>query len=224
MLILNASMGQSRYFGLSRRQAEQLLNEVAENRPDIRLSEPEPVGDGSVPAHILAATRDLTPATLPYGGTQVSFTLHAPHRGSRWELWDSSLDVTINARSGYGALRWMVSDDTAVPVDPKIAEHLWLSNNPNPPLTDPSVFADPWLPSYYHPNSTMPVAQIRTAVEEFCLTRTGQRPACIDWTPGDWGGHRLDTPQLVRKTVGSGGCEDPWSARPEPEHPSPAIG
>ncbi|MGK5557804.1 Imm1 family immunity protein, partial [Actinomadura kijaniata] len=172
-MILNASLGASRYFGLSWSQAERLLNEVAENRPDIGSPEPEPVGDGSMPAHILAATTNLTAATLPYGGTQASFTLDAPHRGPRWDLWDSSLNVTINARTGYGALRWTVSTDTTVPVNPEIAQHLWLSDNPTPPLTDPSVFADPWLPSYHHPNSTLPVAQVRAAVEEFCRSRTG---------------------------------------------------
>jgi len=29
----------------------------------------------------------------------------------------------------------MVSADTTVPVAPEIAGHLWLSDNPNPPLT-----------------------------------------------------------------------------------------
>ncbi|MGW5413018.1 Imm1 family immunity protein [Actinomadura geliboluensis] len=227
MLILNASMGQSRYFNMSWPLAERLLDEVAENRPDIGLPEPEPIGDGSVPAHILAATVDLTAATLPYGGTQASFTLHAPHRGPRWDRCDSILDVTINARTGYGAVRWMVCADTVVPIDPEIAQHLWLSDNPDPPRTDPSVFADPWLPSYHHPNSTLPVAQIRAAVAEFCHARTGQRPACIDWTPGEWAGHRPDMPRLVRTAVDPVdpvGCEDPWAARSDPERPSQPTG
>ncbi|GAA1526430.1 hypothetical protein GCM10009678_04840 [Actinomadura kijaniata] len=214
MLILNASMGHSRYFGMSWPQAERLLNEVAENRPDIEFPEPEPVGDGSVPAHFLAATTDLTRSTLPYGGTQASFTLNAPHRGPRWEEWDSILDITINARTGYGALRWTVSADTTVPVAPEIAEHLWLSDNPIPPRIDPSVFADPWLPSYHHPHSALPVAQIRAAVEEFCRSRTGQRPACIGWIPGEWAGHRLDMPRPPRKAIElatPGVPGDPWA-------------
>ncbi|MFG2088518.1 Imm1 family immunity protein [Spirillospora sp. NPDC048824] len=233
MLILNASLRQSCSFGLSWPQAERLLDEVAENRPDIGRPAPEPVGDGRVPAHLLAATMSLTAATLPYGGTQASFMLSAPHRVPHRDRWDSSLDVTINARTGYGALRWMVSADTVVPVDPEVADHLWLSDNPDPPRTDPSVFADPWLPSYHYPNSTLPVAQIRAAVEEFCRTRTGQRPTCIDWTPGEWAGHRLDMPRLVHKTTDRdpsdgedpwSGCKDPWAAQPEPEAPSPPTG
>ncbi|MFF1441319.1 Imm1 family immunity protein [Streptomyces sp. NPDC058295] len=77
--------------------------------------------------------------------------------------------------------------------------------------------ADPGYPRFHHPRSTVPIARIRAAVEEYCRAGTGHRPTCVDWTPGDLAGRRLDTPideDFITR------CEDPWCEISGSEHPA----
>ncbi|MFG2004841.1 Imm1 family immunity protein [Spirillospora sp. NPDC048911] len=207
-LILNAHVGGAQYFALSRPRAKQLIAEMMDNLPDLRPpTAPEAVND-NVPALIPEVLAELPRPVRPYGGTTAIFTLDAEHRAPFTHGFDSYLAVTVNALTGYGALTWLVSPDTRLPVAPELADQIWLSDNPSPPASDPHVFADPCLPSYHHPRSTLPAAQIRAAVQEFCREATGHRPSCIEWAPGDLTGQRPDAPRP--KNHSSSRCEDPW--------------
>ncbi|WP_432087344.1 Imm1 family immunity protein [Streptomyces sp. bgisy095] len=98
------------------------------------------------------------------------------------ERWaDNCLYVTVNTRNGYGALKWWT---TNVP-DEADRDHpsrfIWTSGNPNPPEFDPKLISDPGTPTYYPPQAAIPVAQVRETIEEFCRTRTGERPKCVPW-------------------------------------------
>jgi hypothetical protein len=92
---------------------------------------------------------------------------------------------------------------------------VWISNNPAPPVVDPGVIADPGLPRYHQPRSTLPVARVRAAVKEFCRTGTGHRPSRVDWAMGHLGGRRLDTPVREEHIAR---CADPWCEVLEPGH------
>ncbi|WP_415923944.1 Imm1 family immunity protein [Streptomyces sp. ID05-47C] len=39
--------------------------------------------------------------------------------------------------------------------------------------------------------STVPVSEVRRALQEFCDTRTGERPTCVEWTQAEMNGTRL---------------------------------
>ena len=90
--------------------------------------------------------------------------------------------VAVNMETGYGALMWYQSGDSQV----------WVSDNPEPPNVDPRVVSDPGYPLFHDPASTLPVKQFREAVEEFCYSGTGDRPACIRWVRSDVCGRRED--------------------------------
>ncbi|MER7645152.1 Imm1 family immunity protein [Streptomyces sp. NPDC126522] len=147
----------------------------------------------------------------------VQFTLSSG-RVNRVEApqdFDSYLQVAVNQRTRYGALKWLVSSSSALSIDASIAEHVWISDNPNPPDADPFVISDPDLPRYHNPRSTLPISAVRAATEEFCRIGTGGRPSCIGWTPGNLSGVRLDTPD---SGLSSTYCEDPWCDISEPGH------
>jgi hypothetical protein len=112
-----------------------------------------------------------------------------PHRPP-WP--DNYLAVAVNTKTGYGALTWFVNEPRALVTDDEIASHVWVTDNPSPPSFDPRVVGDPGIPVFYHPTSTIPAAQIRTALEEFCRTGTGDRPGSVAWVHGEPSGRRLD--------------------------------
>ncbi|MET3425717.1 hypothetical protein BJ973_004929 [Actinoplanes tereljensis] len=90
------------------------------------------------------------------------------------------LQVGVNSFSGYGGLIWLGGDGC------------WVSDNPEPPGFDPFVLSNSGGPFGFHPESTLPVARIRAAVEEFCRARTGERPGGVSWVPGGMNGERQD--------------------------------
>ena len=107
--------------------------------------------------------------------------------------------VAINRATGYGALIWY--DEAPSPI--------WVSDNPRPPDFDPRVVADPGYPLFHDPSSTLPLDQVRIALEEFCYSGAGDRPASVKWIRGDMRGRREDREyddELVTENV-----EDPWA-------------
>ncbi|MFK0121649.1 Imm1 family immunity protein [Streptomyces sp. NPDC090994] len=98
------------------------------------------------------------------------------------ERWPSNyLYVSVNVKNGYGALKWWTNKVPASAPEDDISRYVWTSGNPNPPSFDPALIADPGNPSYYPREAAIPVAQVRAALEEFCRTRTGERPDCVSW-------------------------------------------
>jgi immunity protein Imm1 of predicted polymorphic toxin system len=103
---------------------------------------------------------------------------YAAAAGSPWP--DNYLQVGVNSFSGYGGLVW-VGDGGC-----------WVSDNPEPPGVDPFVLSNSGGPLSHHPRSTLPVARIRTVVEEFCRAANGERPTGVRWVPGGMSGERDD--------------------------------
>jgi hypothetical protein len=98
------------------------------------------------------------------------------------ERWASNyLYVSVNTRSGYGALKWWTSKIPEGASEDDVSRFIWTSGNPNPPSVDPEVIADPGTPAYYPREAAIPSLQVREALEEFCRARTGKRPECIPW-------------------------------------------
>ncbi|GAA2580535.1 hypothetical protein GCM10010435_67300 [Winogradskya consettensis] len=115
------------------------------------------------------------------------------------------LRVAVNNATGYGGLIWTL--DAADPRHGGIFDHCWISDNPAPPASDPRVIADPGLPRFHDPRSTLRSGHIRAAVEEFCRSEAGERPESVRWTLGDLDGRRHDVPQ----DPGSSEVDDPWA-------------
>lgn len=92
------------------------------------------------------------------------------------------LVVAVNKETGYGALMWYWSAKDPV----------WVTDNPQPPDFDPRVVSDSGYPLFHSPSSTLPVKQFQEALEEFCYSGTGDRPASVDWVRGDPCGRRMD--------------------------------
>ncbi|MEU1861163.1 Imm1 family immunity protein [Streptomyces gardneri] len=131
------------------------------------------------------------------------------------EAPNNFLRIAVNSTTGFGALIWFATDGHKM--SDSIRDQVWVSNNPNPPNFDPRVVSDPGEPRFHDRRSALPVTRIRAAVEEFCRRGTGQRPMCIEWTPGDLAGRRGDTPEpetLITQ------CEDPWCEIPDAGHPA----
>ncbi|MEV5795671.1 MULTISPECIES: Imm1 family immunity protein [unclassified Streptomyces] len=218
-MILDVYMHGRRHQPATWQETELLVTALVENVP-----EPEPHPDAKpVTGHLAQAISQvlegMPQATWPYGGQTAEFTFTERSEGSTGGLldFDSYLHVAVNARTGHGALMWMLTRGSTVAMDPSIADQVWLSDNPAPPSKDPNVIADPGFPLFHHPRSVLPVGRIRAAVEEYCRAGTGHRPTCIDWTPGQTSGRRLDSPVAEPYITH---CEDPWCEIPEPEHPA----
>jgi hypothetical protein len=97
------------------------------------------------------------------------------------------LIVSVNRRTGFGAVRW----DTQ-----------WVPVNRRPPR-DPAVVWDPYVPSWYHPRHTVPVARIEAAVREFC-EGAGERPECLRWVADGGDNARVAlTAEEYRNLVGT---------------------
>ncbi|MEE1811801.1 Imm1 family immunity protein [Streptomyces sp. BE133] len=106
------------------------------------------------------------------------------------DMPDNFLRVAINSATGFGALIWFVSEDHPVKFEP--FDHVWVSNNPNPPDFDPRVVSDPGEPRFHDRKSAVPIPEVRAALEEYCRVGTGSRPECIPWVRGHMSGRRLD--------------------------------
>lgn len=130
--------------------------------------------------------------------------------------FDSYLQASTNPLTGYGALRWQVPEDSVVRVDPEIARNVWTSKNPQPPVLDQHVVANLNDWRLFEPRNTLPVSDIRAAVEEFCELRSGQRPTAICWDRGDFGAHHSPKGQT---DVTPSYCQDPWCRDSGTRHP-----
>lgn len=101
---------------------------------------------------------------------------------------DNFLFVSFNSSTGYGGFTWFLTPDRGDTSEK--AQHIWVSDNPNPPDFDPRVVCDPGYPLFYDPRSTLPALQVHAVLEEFCRG-TGERPECISWVHGKQTGERL---------------------------------
>ncbi|MGW4897933.1 Imm1 family immunity protein [Kitasatospora sp. NPDC004240] len=107
----------------------------------------------------------------------------------------SRLCVSANAATGYGALIWCAIPGRGIE-DREICKTLWISDNPQPPEADPYLVADPGYVSFHDRASAIPLAQVRSAVQEYISAGTGQRPKCVTWVAGEITGRRADRPPL----------------------------
>jgi hypothetical protein len=86
---------------------------------------------------------------------------------------------------------WLVTVQWAAEKAEEYFNYTWISDNPNPPVFDPRVVSDTGVPRFHDPRSTLPVEEVRAAVEEFCRSG-GERPKCVHWVRGEMNGIRLD--------------------------------
>ncbi|MHB9859484.1 Imm1 family immunity protein [Streptomyces sp. YIM S03343] len=75
----------------------------------------------------------------------------------------------------------MTSKEPQDEAEEDIFRSVWTSMNPEPPSSDPLLIKDPGGGECYPRETAIPVTQVRDAIEEFCQSRTGKRPECIEW-------------------------------------------
>ncbi|MER7441500.1 Imm1 family immunity protein [Micromonospora avicenniae] len=171
-MILSVSFGRDWRYGESSNEISTLISEVTEQL------EPEGLVGGS-----------YSP------GQDAWFCLSEQRHCDENQVADNFLRVAVNRSTGYGGIVWGVTESS--PRTGGIYDSVWISNNPEPPNFDPRVVSDPGVPLFHDPCSTLPISQVRAAVEEFCRTGTGDRPECIGWVPGHASGRRLDKESVV---------------------------
>ncbi|MEV6995620.1 Imm1 family immunity protein [Streptomyces sp. NPDC093228] len=128
-------------------------------------------------------------------GDDAWFSFAGERHSDENRVADNHLRLAVNHRTGYGSLVWFVNDKS--PKKGGIYDPVWVSDNPEPPDFDPRVVSDPGYPLFHDPASTLPITQVRAAVEEFCRKGTGERPECINWVPGEMNGQRYDRPPIM---------------------------
>lgn len=101
---------------------------------------------------------------------------------------ENNLRVAVNGATGYGGLVWFVNGNGSR--HGGIYDHVWVSDNPEPPDFDPGVVTDTHVAAYLDRRSVVPLAKVREVVEEFCRTGTGDRPEGISWVRSDANGIR----------------------------------
>lgn len=122
-------------------------------------------------------------------GGDARFMFSGERHTGEGEMPNNFLHVAANSSTGYGALIWFVSDDH--PIKGGIFDHVWVSDNPNPPSFDPRVVSDPGEPKLHDLRSCLPVLEVRAALDEFCRMGTGERPDSIHWVRGYMNGYRI---------------------------------
>jgi hypothetical protein len=142
-----------------------------------------------------AIDRTLTTRSSSLGCDTVSFLFR---RADNPERTEASLTVTVNHDNGYGGLVWYADGNTAKRLaetkGEEFSDSIWVSTNPSPPEFEPEILSDPWAPAYIHRTSALPLAALRSALEEFCAEGTGDRPTCIEWVEGNFDGTLLEDP------------------------------
>jgi hypothetical protein len=166
MMILHVQIGPTYHYATAWSETATLIARVLQGPPS---SIPEPVTFSFADRRHTADTRGWWP--------------------------DNLLQVGVNPATGYGGLIWHVSPDRAERSGTERDLYSWVTDNPQPPTTDPLVVSDAGAPRCYDPRSTLPLADIRTALEEFCRSGTGDRPESVRWVHGDLNGERLDDPR-----------------------------
>jgi hypothetical protein len=166
-MILNVDIHGKREYAETEKEVNALIAEAVENLPFERAD--SPWVDPGEDAWFMWADRRLEEGERP----------------------DNHLRVAVNSSTGYGALVWFFNAERAERVNDSISNSIWVSDNPTPPDFDPRVVADPGFPLFHDPRSTIPISEVRRALQEFCVVKTGDRPACIEWVEAEMNGTRL---------------------------------
>ena len=165
-MILNVSIGQEKRYAETWPEISSLISEVMDNLKGERVE----VIDG-IPYELAGDLARIACSDQRHDGATRS------PDGSNWP--SNELVMAVNRSTGHGALVWFVN--ARFPKKGGIYDHIWVSDNPEPPDFDPRVVSDPWASDFHDPRSTLPLPQIQAAVEEFCRTGTGDRPESIGW-------------------------------------------
>ncbi|MFI0242276.1 Imm1 family immunity protein [Streptomyces sp. NPDC016845] len=112
--------------------------------------------------------------------------------GTASSVPDNVLSVGLDHKSGYGGILWYCDLGLVDKVIEKngadVANSVWVSLNPKPPVTDPKVLSDPWTPYFFDRVSVLPVSVIRATIEDYFREGTGFRPTRVQWAKGHFTG------------------------------------
>ncbi|MGW3471375.1 Imm1 family immunity protein [Saccharopolyspora sp. NPDC000995] len=96
--------------------------------------------------------------------------------GSIHEFPRGRLRITTNRTTRWGALNYMhPGAPDGVLVD---------SLNPEATEEIPALLFDPVGDLWFPASASLPLERVREAIAEYC--RTGARPTCVQWQPGEW--------------------------------------
>ncbi|WP_019855639.1 Imm1 family immunity protein [Actinopolyspora mortivallis] len=89
---------------------------------------------------------------------------------------DARLLVSSSPNTGWGALNYIAPHAP----DGRVVD----SYNPDAGAEAPVLLLDPDGGVDFSTSAALPLEQVREAITEYC--RTGQRPSCVQWQPGQW--------------------------------------
>ncbi|MCP2329750.1 Imm1 family immunity protein [Actinoalloteichus caeruleus] len=99
-------------------------------------------------------------------------------QGAGHEAWPEwQLRVSTVPDQGVGALNW-AGDSPDGDLGP------WDTYNPGADLGGSALLFDESAPLFFPLSATLALQDVRRAVTEHL--RTGRRPECVQWQPGDW--------------------------------------
>ncbi|MDH6554958.1 hypothetical protein M2160_009331 [Streptomyces sp. SAI-117] len=105
---------------------------------------------------------------------------------------DNVLSVGINFSSEYAGILWYcegsISQRVSAEIGHDVANHAWVSLNPDPPELDPKVLSDPGCPTFFDRVSVLPLSSVRPVVQEYYRAGTGFRPTQVQWVKGHYTG------------------------------------
>ncbi|WP_394437448.1 Imm1 family immunity protein [Streptomyces sp. SGAir0957] len=109
---------------------------------------------------------------------------------------DNVLSVGLDHPSGFGGILWYcdlgLADEVTEEMGADVADSVWVSLNPNPPVRDPKVLSDPWTPYFFDRVSVLPLPVVRATIEDYFREATGFRPARVQWAVGHFTGELFD--------------------------------
>ncbi|MER5394980.1 Imm1 family immunity protein [Saccharopolyspora sp. NPDC002686] len=136
---------------------------------------------------IISAALDRGDRNTP-GWLQFGRDLEADEPG------EFQLRVVADPDSGCAALLWFRNVDPEEHADDALAQHLWVTFNPEPPLEVPLLASDYDTEHFHDRFTVIDLEHAREALREFCRSG-GQRPKSVQWVAGDYYGRivqRLD--------------------------------
>lgn len=109
---------------------------------------------------------------------------------------DNVLSVGLDHPSGFGGILWYcdlgLADEVTEEMGADVADSVWVSLNPDPPVRDPKVLSDPWTPYFFDRVSVLPLPVVRATIEDYFREATGFRPARVQWAVGHFTGELFD--------------------------------
>ncbi|KAA5836929.1 hypothetical protein F1721_03590 [Saccharopolyspora hirsuta] len=147
-------------------------------------------GDGWRHAASWAEVESMIGAALDRGDRNTPGWLQVGRDLETGEPGDFQLRVVADPDAGCAALLWFINVAPEEADDDELAQHLWVTFNPESPLEAPLLASDYDTEHFHDRFTVIDFEQAREALRDFCRSG-GQRPQSVQWVAGDYYGRIL---------------------------------